>query len=98
MKMFIIAATMLASGAAIADGAATYNTACIACHGTGAAGAPKLGDIAAWAPRIAQGIETLYTVTLNGKPGTAMMAKGGNASISDDDAKAATDYMVANSK
>lgn len=92
------AAALLVSGSAFADGEATYNAACVACHGTGAAGAPKTGDAAAWAPRIAQGIEALYAVALNGKPGTAMMAKGGNASISDDDTKAAVDYMVANSK
>jgi cytochrome c5 len=83
---------MAASGAAIADGAATYQQACVACHMTGAAGAPKLEDKAAWAPRIAQGKEVLYTSVLKGKG--AMPPKGGQMQLSDDDIKAAVDYMV----
>ncbi len=81
-----------------ADGEATYKQACFACHGTGAAGAPKIGDKAAWAPRIAQGNDTLYNVAIHGKPGTAMVAKGGQAQLSDDAVKAAVDYMVSKSK
>lgn len=87
---------MATSGTAIADGAATYKKACVACHATGAAGSPKLGDKAVWAPRIAQGNEVLYTSVLKGK-GT-MPPKGGQMSISDDDIKAAVDYMVSQSK
>jgi len=86
------------STAQAADGAATYNGTCVACHGTGAAGAPKVGDKAAWKPRIALGMPTLYKVALHGKPGTAMMAKGGNAALSDAAVKAAVDYMVGKSK
>ena len=56
-----------ASGAALADGAETYKQACQACHMTGAAGSPKLGDKAAWGPRIAQGNDALYASALNGK-------------------------------
>jgi cytochrome c5 len=77
-------------------GKKVYDGLCVACHATGAAGAPKLGDKAAWAPRIAQGMDTLYKTSLNGKG--AMPPKGGNTSLSDGEVKAAVDYMVAQSK
>jgi cytochrome c5 len=73
-------------------GKAIYSTACFACHMTGAAGAPKLDDKAAWAPRIAQGMETLVASSLNGKG--AMPPKGGRADLSDADIRAAVAYMV----
>ena len=78
------------------DGKTVYETACIACHGTGVAGAPKLGDLAAWKERIAQGADALYEHAINGFQGSAgfMPAKGGNAALSDDDVKAAVDHMV----
>jgi cytochrome c5 len=79
-----------------AEGKAVYDTACFACHATGVAGSPKLGDKAAWAPRIAQGAETLYTTALNGKG--AMPPKGGNMSLDDAKVKAAVDYMVSQSQ
>ncbi len=75
---------------------AIYTASCAACHISGAAGAPKLGDTAAWAPRIKAGNETLYNSALKGK--NAMPPKGGNASLSDEDVKAAVDYMVSQSK
>ena len=85
----------VASGTgAQAAGEVPYKRACAACHDQGVAGAPKLGDRAAWAPRIKQGKDALYTVGLKGKPGTGMMARGGNASLSDADVTAAVDYMV----
>lgn len=87
---------MAASGAAFADGAATYKEACAACHVAGVAGAPKLGDKAAWGPRIEQGNDALYAAVLNGKG--AMPPKGGRTDLSDDAIKAAVDYMVAQSK
>lgn len=76
-------------------GEEVYNT-CAACHSTGAAGAPKFGDVAAWAPRIAQGAETLYTHSIEGFNG--MPAKGLCGNCSDDEIKAAVDHMVANSQ
>jgi cytochrome c5 len=78
------------------DGQATYNTACAVCHAAGVAGAPKLGDKAAWAPRIAQGADTLYQHAINGFQGAVgyMPAKGGNASLDDAAVKAAVDHMV----
>lgn len=85
-----------ASGAAKADGKAVYDQTCHVCHGTGLAGAPKFGDKAAWAPRIATGIETLHAVALKGM--NAMPPRGGNMALSDADVKAAVDYMVAAAK
>jgi cytochrome c5 len=78
--------------AASGAGKSTYDSVCMACHSTGVAGAPKLGDKAAWAPRVKQGKDALYNSALKGKG--AMPAKGGNASLSDDAVKAAVDYMV----
>ncbi len=82
--------------AATAD--ATYKSACGNCHDAGLAGAPKLGDKAAWAPRIKQGKEALYKIALQGKPGTAMMPKGGVEKLSDADVKAVVDLMMAKAK
>jgi cytochrome c5 len=77
-----------------------YDTTCMACHAAGVAGAPKLGDKAAWAPRIAQGMDTLHTHALKGFQGKAgmMPPKGGNMGAKDEDVKAAVDYMVSQSK
>jgi len=85
-----------AAGGAGAAGKSTYDTACAACHGTGAAGAPKLGDKAAWAPRVKAGKPALYNSVLKGKG--AMPPKGGNAALADDAVKAAVDYLVAAAK
>jgi cytochrome c5 len=76
-----------------ADAAKTiYGSSCAACHDSGAAGAPKLGDKAAWTARIKTGKESLYNSALKGK--NAMPPKGGNASLSDEDVKQVVDYMV----
>ena len=75
-----------------ADGKKVYDATCVACHGTGVAGAPKFGDKAAWAPHIKGGLPHLYELALKGKG--AMPAKGGNASLAEADVKAAVDYMV----
>ena len=84
-------------------GPQVYNAACIVCHqppGTG--GAPPVGDVAAWAPRIAQGIDTLYMHALSptGFTGTKgfMPQKGGRTDLSDDEIKAAVDYLVEQSR
>ena len=77
-------------------GEAIYRQSCAVCHTAGVAGAPKLTDKAAWAPRIAQGKNALYNSSLKGKG--AMPAKGGNPSLSDADVKAAVDYMVSQAK
>lgn len=74
------------------DGATIYGSVCVACHGTGVANAPKAGDKAAWAPRLAQGKEALYKSALNGK--NAMPPKGGAADLTDAELKAAVDHLT----
>lgn len=101
MKKLIIAISLFGLAAtAQASGEATYKTACFACHGTGAAGAPKVGDKPAWKARIAQGNDKMYSNAIKGYKGAkgVMPAKGGRADLSDDAVKAAVDYMVAQSK
>lgn len=77
------------------DGKALYESACAMCHAAGIAGAPKTGDKAAWKPRIGQGVPTLYESALKGKG--AMPPKGG-ASASEEEVKAAVDYLVSQGK
>ena len=89
-------AAAAAGGKSAGAGKKTFDTVCTACHGTGVLGAPKFGDKAAWAPRIAQGKDKLYQSALHGK--NAMPAKGGNAALPDADVKAAVDYMVSAAK
>ncbi len=83
-------------GAAPTDGKSVYESACTACHGPGLAGAPKLGDKAAWAPRLAQGIATLEKHAIEGYQGSTgfMPAKGGRVDLSDDAVKAAVEHMT----
>lgn len=78
------------------DGKGTYDSSCAACHASGAAGSPKLGDKGAWKERITQGMDTLFDHAINGFKG--MPAKGGNASLSDEAVEAAVEYMVKGSK
>ena len=80
------------------SGEDVYNAACMACHSTGAAGAPKYGDVAGWADRIAKGPDALNDSGINGLPGTGMMAKGGCMNCSDDEVIAAVNYMVTGSQ
>lgn len=87
-----VAAAPEKSAASLDKGKKIYDTTCFACHATGIAGSPKLGDTEAWAPRIATGADALYNAALNGKG--AMPPKGGNGSISDEDIKATVDYMM----
>ena len=83
-----------------ADGQKVYQSGCIACHGAGVAGAPMVGNAAAWAPRIAAGADSLYANAINGFQGTSgvMPGKGGNPTLSDAEVKAAVDYMVSQSQ
>ncbi|MCL2075443.1 MAG: c-type cytochrome [Betaproteobacteria bacterium] len=77
------------------DSVTVYAQNCRTCHEFGVAGAPKMGDKAAWSPRIATGMEALYQSSLNGK--NAMPAKGGNSSFTDEEIMSAVEYMVAGS-
>jgi cytochrome c5 len=98
----VMDAIIPSANAADADdkGKKVYDATCSVCHGAGIAGAPKLGDKAAWAPRIAQGADTLHTHAIKGFQGKAgmMPAKGGNAGLKDEDVKAAVDYMAGKAK
>ena len=82
-----------------AAGKKLYDTVCMACHTAGVAGAPKMGDKSAWAPRIAEGMDTLYQHAINGYSGKAgVMPPKGGSSAPDDDVKAAVKYMAEASK
>jgi cytochrome c5 len=89
------------SGEAAADagprsGEQVYNESCNMCHGTGAAGAPKMGEATAWVDRIAQGNETLYMHAIKGLNG--MPAMGLCMKCSEDEIKLAVDFMVESSQ
>lgn len=89
------------SGSAGGKGKEVYDGLCVSCHGSGIPGIPQFGDKAAWEARIAQGNDTLYQRAIQGFTGTSgmmMPPKGGGANLSDDDVKAAVDYIVANIK
>lgn len=81
-----------ASAGDLAKGEQVFNANCVSCHGAGVMGAPKLGDKAAWEPRIAKGKDSVYTNALNGVK--LMPPKGGNASLKDEDVKSAVDFMI----
>lgn len=89
-------ATALAAPTQVAavdlSGDQVYQQVCASCHAAGVLNAPKPGDAAAWAPRLAQGNDTLYAHAINGIG--AMPAKGGRADMSDDAIKAAVDHMI----
>lgn len=78
------------------DAETVHNTVCAACHGAGIAGAPATGDAEAWAARIEQGIEVLVAHAIEGYQGEAglMPARGGNPNLSDEEVRAAVEFMV----
>ena len=78
------------------DGKKVYDSTCVACHQTGVANAPKLGDKAAWAPRVQQGPDALLQSVLKGKG--AMPPKAGNPALSDAEIRAAIEFMVSHAK
>lgn len=81
------------------SGPQVYNSACIACHGSGIGSAPILGDADAWAPRIAQGDELLKSHAIDGFTNVGVMPpKGGRVDLSDAEIDAAVDYMVSESQ
>ncbi|MGH8544009.1 MAG: c-type cytochrome [Gammaproteobacteria bacterium] len=94
-----LAETAPASGAETASpgdkGKAVYDGSCFACHTSGVAGAPKLGDKAAWEPRVSQGMETLVARAIQG---FGKMPPKGGADLTDADVKAAVMYMVDQSR
>jgi len=94
--LLVLATMGVASTALAADGKAVYDQTCAMCHAAGVAGAPKFGDKAAWAPRIATGKAALLASVAKGK--NAMPPKGGNAALTDADLAAAVDYITAAAK
>lgn len=86
--------------ATVMTGPQVYNSACIACHGGGVGGAPKVGEAAAWEERIAKGMDTLHQHAIEGFIGSAgvMPAKGGRTDLSDQEVIDAVDYMIAESQ
>ncbi len=74
------------------SGKEVYNASCMACHASGVANAPKLGDKAAWEPRVATGLDALIKTAVNGKG--AMPARGGNPAVTDEEIKAVILYMT----
>ena len=78
------------------NGQQVFQNTCVACHGAGIAGAPKVGDASQWTKRVAKGLDILYASAINGLQGSAgvMPAKGGNQALSGAEVKAAVDYMV----
>ena len=85
-----------AGPAADLGGEEVFKQTCQACHGAGIAGAPKIGDAAAWGPRIAKGADTLHKHAIEGFQGQAgfMPPKGGATSLSDKSIMNAVDYMI----
>lgn len=81
-------------------GKSVFGKVCAMCHAAGVAGAPKPGDKADWGPRIAQGNDTLYKHALEGFTGAKgmMPPRGASTTLSDDEVKAAVDYMVSLSR
>lgn len=78
------------------SGEAIYNAVCTACHAAGVAGAPKTGDKAAWAPRIATGAAAMLASATNGK--NAMPPRGGAADLTDAELKAAVEFLTGKAK
>lgn len=78
------------------SGKEVYDSFCTTCHAAGVMNAPRFGNAGDWGPRIAKGKDTLYTHALGGF--NSMPAKGMCAACSDDEIKAAVDYMADNSK
>lgn len=90
----VAGAMLLVPMTAAADlGEEAYNANCAMCHDTGAAGAPKLGDAEAWAPRIEKGMDTLVKHSMEG-----FNSMPANAHVGEEKVKAAVEYMVNQSK
>ena len=94
MKKLFVAAVLTSAALSVwAEAPAKYQTSCFACHSTGAAGAPKTGDAAAWAPRLEKGMDALLASVKNGLNG--MPPRGICMDCSDDEYKALIEFMAA---
>jgi cytochrome c5 len=94
----VVADVSTTEGTDGSNGESVYNGLCVNCHGIAALAAmiPQTGDTAAWGPRIGKGVDVLYGNAINGYTGELgmMPAKGGNPALSDEEVKAAVDYIV----
>ena len=90
----LLAFVLVAQPTRAADGKAVFDKTCALCHGNGLAGAPRFGNAGEWTARIAQGVPKLYESAIRGTA-KGMPGRGGNPALSDDDVKAAVDYMAA---
>ncbi len=97
MALTLLAAIASSSVLAEQSGKDVYAKVCVTCHASGLAGAPRFGNAGDWGPRAAGGTAALYQSALNGTA-KGMPAKGGNTALSDAEAKAAVDYMLASVK
>ncbi len=82
-------------------GKRVFSGLCFSCHGTGIPGVPQFGNKEEWAPHIAKGLPTLYQHAMHGftgKSGMMMPPRGGNPNLTDEEVKAAVDYMTSHSK
>lgn len=86
------AAPASAAAAGPRSGADIYNSACVACHSAGVLGAPKLQNAGDWAPRMEKGLDTVVMNAINGI--NAMPPRGTCGDCSDDDIRAAVEYMI----
>lgn len=86
----------LSSTAGAANGALIYEQNCMACHGEGVAGAPRVGEAEAWKERLPKGINAMVTIVIEGVQGYsgAMPPRGGNPDLSDEQIRAAVQYML----
>jgi cytochrome c5 len=96
MGVAVVGVLAAAAGSAMADGKDVYDKTCGMCHAAGVANAPKLGDKAAWGPRVAQGVPAMVATVIKGKG--AMPPKAGNAALTETDIKSAVEYMLAQVK
>lgn len=86
------AITLVSDNTKNQSGEQVYNTICAACHTSGVAEAPITGNKEQWRNRISEGIEHLYEQAINGVG--IMPAKGGMATLSDEEVKAAVDFII----
>ena len=97
-NLFIVSLlTIFWSTAAVAtNGTSVYEQNCMACHGDGVAGAPKLGEMDAWKERLPKGIDAMVTLVIEGVQGYsgAMPPRGGNPQLSDEQIREAVQYML----
>ena len=100
-EMELVAVAAAVNGEAVDMGQRVYQGLCISCH-NGLPGIPKVGDMAVWESRIAQGMALMYERAIKGFTSEggiiAMPPKGGNINLTDEEVKAAVDFMVANSQ